>query len=90
MRRDQNAEARRPIAYLLLPVALDVLWSALRFRPLRRPQWQWFERYLTGPAAERVVAERLNCTGPLSLPVALPEGVHQLHIQWWTAPGGAQ
>ncbi|MFB7617557.1 hypothetical protein [Kitasatospora sp. NPDC056181] len=89
MRRDQNAEARRPIAYLLLPADLDVLWSALRFRPLRRPQWQWFEHYLTGPAAERVVAERLNYNRPLSLPVVLPEGVHHLRIHW-TAPGGAQ
>ncbi|MFI6843304.1 hypothetical protein ACIBJD_01355 [Kitasatospora sp. NPDC050467] len=76
-----------PATYTLLPKALDALWFALQFRPLRRPQWMWFERYLTGPAAERVVAEYLNYSGPLSLPVILPEGVHHLRVHW-TALGG--
>ncbi|WP_405363117.1 hypothetical protein OG535_36650 [Kitasatospora sp. NBC_00085] len=75
-----------PTTFPLLPRALDSLWSALQFRPLSRPQWLWFERYLTGPCAERVVAEYLNYTGPLSLPVILPEGVHHLRIDW--APPG--
>ncbi|WP_405359526.1 hypothetical protein OG535_10940 [Kitasatospora sp. NBC_00085] len=71
-----------PTTFPLLTSALDSLWFALQFRPLSRPQWLWFERYLTGPAAERVVAEHLNCTGPLSLPVILPEGVHHLRVHW--------
>ncbi|GAA2833544.1 hypothetical protein RMN57_11190 [Kitasatospora sp. CM 4170] len=73
-----------PTTYSLLPAALDSLWSALQFRPIGRPQWQWFERYLTGPSADRFVAEYLDRTGPLDLPVVLPEAVHHLRLHWTT------
>ncbi|MEU6235109.1 hypothetical protein [Kitasatospora sp. NPDC047058] len=78
---------KAPTTYALLPEDLDALWTALRFRPLSRPQWLRFERYLTGPCAERFVAEYLNRNGSLSLPVILPEGVHQLRVHW-TGLGG--
>ncbi|WP_395296634.1 hypothetical protein ACF9IK_26705 [Kitasatospora hibisci] len=74
-----------PTTYALLPEALDSLWGALRFRPIGRPQWQWFERYLTGPSADRFVAGYLDRTGPLDLPVVLPGAVHHLRLRW-TAP----
>ncbi|MFJ4096111.1 hypothetical protein ACIPYS_31385 [Kitasatospora sp. NPDC089913] len=77
-----------PTTYLLLPKALDSLWAALRFRPMSRPQWEWFERFLTGPCAERIVREYLDRTGPLSLPVILPDRVHHLCVRW-TAGGRA-
>ncbi|MBP0450383.1 hypothetical protein J5Y04_12570 [Kitasatospora sp. RG8] len=77
-----------PTTYPILPEALDSLWSALRFHPLRRPQWAWFERYLTGPCAERVVAEHLNYIGPLCLPVVLPGGVQHLRIHWTETEAG--
>ncbi|MEV7781878.1 hypothetical protein [Kitasatospora sp. NPDC088351] len=75
-----------PTTYFLLPKALSSLWFSLQFRPLGRPQWEWFERYLTGPSAERFIVEHLNHTGPLSLPVILPESAHHLRIRW-TVPG---
>ncbi|MEU6232322.1 hypothetical protein [Kitasatospora sp. NPDC047058] len=77
-----------PTTHPLLGAALDSLWAALQFHPLGRPQWQWFERYLTGPSADRFVAEYLDRTGPLSLPVILPESAHHLRIHWTTGEGG--
>ncbi|GAA1405571.1 hypothetical protein GCM10009639_52680 [Kitasatospora putterlickiae] len=71
-----------PTTYVLLPKALTALWSALRFRPVSRPQWEWFERCLTGPCSERLVREHLDGTGPLSLPVILPDSVHHLRVRW--------
>ncbi|MFB7470390.1 hypothetical protein [Kitasatospora sp. NPDC056184] len=82
-----------PTTYVLLPKALAALWTALRFRPMSRPQWEWFERYLTGPCSERLVREYLDSTGPLSLPVILPGSVHQLCVRWavsdWPLPADA-
>ncbi|WP_406197492.1 hypothetical protein OH807_12170 [Kitasatospora sp. NBC_01560] len=77
-----------PTTHPLLLGALDALWAALQFRSLGRPQWQWFEYYLTGPGADRFVGDYLDRTGPLSLPVMLPEGVHHLRIQWAPAEAG--
>ncbi|MFF1908022.1 hypothetical protein [Kitasatospora sp. NPDC058218] len=78
-----------PTTYLLLPKALSSLWCALRILPLSRTRWLWFERYLTGPCAERFLAEHLDGTGPVSLPVVLPESLHHLRVRW-TTPGSDQ
>ncbi|MGW2541356.1 hypothetical protein ACWC5I_10895 [Kitasatospora sp. NPDC001574] len=78
-----------PTTYPLLPGALSALWFALQLRPLGRVQWERFERYLTGPGADRFVAEHLTGIGPLSLQVLLPDGMHHLRLGWTgaDAPG---
>ncbi|MER7754111.1 hypothetical protein [Kitasatospora sp. NPDC097643] len=76
-----------PTIYSLLPKALDALWFSLQFQPISRPQWLWFERYLTGPSADRFVADYRTTADPLDLPVVLPSFLHHLRLHW-TPPGG--
>ncbi|MEV8322758.1 hypothetical protein [Kitasatospora sp. NPDC056731] len=76
-----------PTIYALLPKALDALWRSLQFQPMSRSQWLWFERYLTGPSADRFVAGYLTSAGPLDLPVVLPDSLHHLRLGW-TPLGG--